>query len=386
MPFVSTFPSASVATSSRPIWAEIDRAAWLHNLHALHRHTNTALLCVLKADGYGHGALGLAQTLEASTCGASKIVKMLGVASVDEGIALRQIGITRPILLLSAVLPIEAEALVQHDLTPTVFTHQLAQALENSAACRQKTLPIHVKIDTGMHRLGVAHESAREFLTQLRAYSHLLIDGIYTHFSSADEDVTFTHCQRQRFVDALPEFAVARPILHASNSAAALQFPAAHFDMVRPGIATYGLWPSDDLRVRRPLDLRPVMNLRARVTHLATVARGEGVSYGATWCATRTSKIAIVPAGYADGYPRRASGSAQVLIGGQRCNVVGRVTMDQILVDVTDLKNIQLGDIVTLWGRDGDSELSADEVANWAQTIGYEIVCGVAPRVQRILC
>ena len=379
-------PSASISsTSSRPIWAEIDRAAWLHNLRALHQHTNTPLLCVLKADGYGHGAIELAQTLAASTCSESAIVKMLGVASVDEGIALRDAGITRPILLLSAILPAEAAAAAEHNLTPTVFTRELAQALDNSAARLQKALPIHVKIDTGMHRLGVPHQKARAFLDALRAYPNLQIEGIYTHFASADEDAAFTRCQLQRFVDALPDFGNERPILHAANSAASLQFRETHLDMIRPGIATYGLWPGDDLRARRPLDLRPVMNLRARITHLETVPRGEGVSYGAIWRAPRDVKIAVVPAGYADGYPRRASGHAQVLIGGRRCDVVGRITMDQIMVDVTEIENVQLGDIVTLWGRDGESELSADEVAAWAQTIGYEIVCGVAPRVGRIL-
>ena len=236
-----------------------------------------------------------------------------------------------------------------------------------------------------MHRLGVPYQNARAFLDELRAYPSLPIEGIYTHFSSADEDAAFTRCQRQRFVAALPDFGTQRPILHAANSAAALEFRETHFDMIRPGIATYGLWPSDELRARRPLDLRPVMNLRARITHLETIARGEGVSYGAMWRAPRATKIAVVPAGYADGYPRRASGQAQVLIGGQRCDVVGRVTMDQILVDVTEIPNLQLGDIVTLWGRDGEAELSADEVADWAQTIGYEIVCGVAPRVRRVL-
>ncbi len=377
------FPSL---TASRPIWAEIDRAAWLHNLRALHQHTRTPLLCVIKADGYGHGALGLAQTLAASTCGTAKIVKMLGVASVDEGITLRNAGIKFPILLLSAILPQEAAAVVEHDLTPTVFTPELAQALENAAARQQKTLPIHVKIDTGMHRLGVPHQNARDFLNAMHQYRHLQLAGIYTHFASADEEAAFTQCQRQRFVAALPEIEDQSVILHAANSAAALQFPDTRFAMIRTGIATYGLWPGDGLRAQRPLDLQPVMNLRARITHLETVPRGEGVSYGMAWRAPRESKIAIVPAGYADGYPRRASGHAQVLINGRRCAVVGRVTMDQILVDVTKIATAQMGDLVTLWGRDGESELSADEVASWAQTIGYEIVCGVAPRVPRVLC
>ena len=380
MPFVSS-PSAS-----RPIWAEIDRAAWLHNLRALHQHTNTPLLCVLKADGYGHGAVALAQTLDASTCGISHAVKMLGVASVDEGIALRQADIARPILLLSAILPDEAPAVVEHDLTPTVFTRELAQALDDCAAQQQKTLPIHVKVDTGMHRLGVPHYNARNFFTHLNEYSQLQITGIYTHFACADEDAAFTRCQRQRFLEALPETPDSAVIYHAANSAAALEFRDTHFAMIRPGIATYGLWPSETLRARRPIDLRPVMNLRARITHLETIARGEGVSYGALWRAPRESKIAVVPVGYADGYPRRASGNAQVLIDGKRCDVVGRVTMDQIMVDVTEVKNVQVGTTVTLWGRDGAHELSADEVAGWAQTIGYEIVCGVAPRVQRVLC
>ena len=385
MQFVQPFAPASTCSApgaslhSRPIWAEINLAAYSDNLRELRRLCRVPLLCVLKANAYGHGAellVPIAERLDG--------VAMIGVASVDEGAALRSLGVQRPILILSAILPSEAGAALDFDLTPTVFSPEVARALQNEGTRRARDIPIHVKIDTGMHRLGVPWREAPDFLRDLPSLDRLRVAGIYTHFAGADCDPIFTERQRRRFLCALNESSIdwdesKRPILHAANSAGAIGFPHARFDMVRPGIASFGL----SCGLAHDLNLRPVMSLRARITHEQSIARGASVSYGATWRAARPSRIATVSAGYADGYPRLASGQAQVLVRGQRVPVVGRVTMDQILVDVTDVP-ARVGDVVTLWGRDGEQEISADEVARWAQTIGYEITCGVAARVRRV--
>ena len=372
--------STCPAPRSRPIWAEIDLAAYAHNLRVLRQLCGVPLLCVLKADAYGHGADLLSRVVERPGRGAT----MIGVASVDEGAALRTLGVHRPILLLSAILAEEAGAAVDFGLTPTVFSPDVAIALHNEGAWRGRDVPIHVKIDTGMHRLGVPWQEAPEFFRRLRVLDRLRVAGIYTHFACADSDPRFTERQRRRFLCALNDSPISwdeddRPILHAANSAGAIGFPHARFDMVRPGIASFGL----SCGLRHDLYLRPVMSLRARITHEQSIARGASVSYGAAWRASRASRIATVSAGYADGYPRLVSGRAQVLVRGRRVPVVGRVTMDQILVDVSGVP-ARVGEVVTLWGRDGEEEISADEVAGWAQTIGYEITCGVAARVRRV--
>ena len=376
----STCSSPQASPRSRPIWAEIDLAAYAHNLRVLRHLCGVPLLCVLKADAYGHGAELLAPVVDGYSRGAA----MIGVASVDEGAILRALGVHRPILLLSAILPEEAGAAVDFDLTPTVFSPDVALALHNEGAWRGRQVPIHVKIDTGMRRLGVPWQEASEFFRRLPSLDRLRVTGIYTHFACADSDPHFTERQRRRFLCALNESAISwdedeRPILHAANSAGAIGFAHARFDMVRPGIASFGL----SCGLEHSLDLRPVMSLRARITHEQSIPRGASVSYGAAWRASRASRIATVAVGYADGYPRLVSGRAQVLVRGKRVPVVGRVTMDQILVDVTDVPT-RVGDVVTLWGRDGAAEVSADEVAAWAQTIGYEITCGVAARVRRV--
>ncbi len=386
MPWVQHDAPASTCLRSRPIWAEIDLEAYLQNLRALKLWCGVPLLCVLKADGYGHGAATLAQAIELLP---PQDVLMLGVASVDEGAALRSAGVRRPILLLSAILPSEAPGVLDFGLTPTVFTLDVTRALHLEAERRGLELSVHVKIDTGMHRLGVPWKQAPAFFDKLRRFDFLRVAGIYTHFASADCDTVFTQRQRRRFLRTVELSPLnwnqdSRPLLHAANSAAAIAFSHARFDMVRVGIASYGLSCGLSPEQLAPLHLRPVMSLRARITHEQSIPRGEGVSYGQAWRAPRPSRIATVAVGYADGYPRLASGRAQVLVNGRRARVVGRVTMDQILIDVTDVA-ASVGDPVTLWGRDKNETISADEVAGWAQTIGYEIVCGVASRVRRVV-
>lgn len=373
--------SASLLPSfSRPSWAEINLSSLRANARLLCGAQSTPLIAVIKANAYGHGAIEVARALQ-------KEVLFFAVASIDEGQVLRNAGITLPILLLSAILPEEVEAAIEADLMPTLSTLEVAQALDNAAKNQNKIARAHWKIDTGMGRLGTFHPSAAATWRALREYSHLKIEGVYTHFACADDaNETFTLQQITAFAVALTECEIVPTeyLIHAANSAGALRFPLAHFGAIRPGIALYGASPFES--AQRDKRFAPVMSLRARVTEVREIQKGRTISYGATWTAQRDSKIALIPLGYADGYSRRLSNCGEVLIRGKRCRVVGRVTMDQIFVDATELSpNLQVGEIVTAWGADeGGVLLPIEEVAAKAGTISYELLCGVAPRIPRI--
>ncbi len=375
-------PSAKIALEiavkphSRPNWAQIDLDALRFNAQQIARAAASArLICVVKANAYGHGALPIARVLaELSE------VAMLAVASVDEAQTLREGGIETPILLLSALLPGEADAVVEADLTPTVWTIELASALDCAAKKRGARRKIHFKVDSGMNRLGAnLGEAARDF-SAIMGLENLEIEAVYTHFACADEEFEgedFTALQLRRFNDFCAEVSLPEHVLrHAANTAGALRFPEARFDLVRPGIALYGAHPCRELAPQ--LEIRPVMTWQTRITALKNVAEGEGVSYGGVWVAPRMSRIATLAAGYADGYLRCLSNRGHVLINGKLAKIVGRVTMDQILVDVTEIE-AQIGDIATLWGRG----LPVESVAARAETISYELLCGVAARVPR---
>jgi alanine racemase len=369
---------------SRPTWAEINLAALRHNARVLHgaHGQSTPLITVIKADAYGHGALEAARALQTLP-----FVKMLAVASVDEARVLREHEISAPILLLSALMPVEAEAALALDLTATLSTLEVAAALNRAAKAQNKTARAHWKIDTGMGRLGTPCEEAAAFFAALCEYSHLKIEGVYTHFACADDARDeMTPCQIARFEKVLGECGISRReyFVHAANSAGALRYPAAHYDAIRPGIALYGANPLGVLGEK--FDLQPVMSLRARITEIRKVKKGHSVSYGATWTAPRDSQLALVPLGYADGYSRALSNCGEVLLCGRKCAVVGRVTMDQILIDVTEFSsNVQTGEIVTAWGIDENGAvLRVETVAEKAGTISYELLCGVASRVPRV--
>jgi len=366
-------------TFSRPIWAEVDLAALRSNFETLAALGPGNMLAVVKANAYGHGAAASARALMEGPVRPA----MLAVASVDEGLQLRDAGVTAPILLLSAILPAEARDAVRAGLTPTVFTAEVAAALDAAGRAEGRVAEAHFKIDTGMARLGAPTEEAAGLWKSFRAFPNLRIGGVYTHFACADEeDDPMSVGQVSAFREFLDECGIrsGEVLVHAANSAAQLRYPEARFAPARCGISLYGALPS---AFSNPFGvaLRPVMSLRARVTHVRTVRAGTSISYGATWRAARDSRIATVPAGYADGYPRSLSNRGQVLVRGQRCPVVGRVTMDITLVDITELgAGVGLGEAVTLFG----SGLLAEEVAAWAGTIPYEIFTGVAARVPRV--
>lgn len=367
----------------RPAWAEVDLVALADNVRAIRAVAGPAAVCaVVKADGYGHGALAVSEAvLEA---GATS----LAVALVEEGLELRQGGIAAPVLLLSECPPGAAGDVVANSLTPTVYTAGGIDALATAAAGRSGSGPIgvHLKVDTGMHRVGVDVEQAGDLACRIDAHPSLRLDAVWTHFAAADDSSrqAFTNEQLRRFNAAcrvIEAAGVPVPLRHTANSAATLASRGAHFDLVRPGIVLYGYGPHP----HPDLELRPVLALKARVSHIRNLAAGERVSYGLRYELPESSVIATVPLGYADGVPRRLSSTgATVIVGGQQRPIAGTITMDQLLVDCGPGAQIAVGDEVVLLGRQGEASVSADDWAARLETISYEILCAIGPRVPRV--
>jgi len=367
-----------MTSATRWAWADIDLGAITHNVAVLREiAAPAAVWAVVKADGYGHGALEVGSAAMLAGAGG------LCVALAAEGVALRRSGISAPILVLSEQPPECAEAIVEHHLTPTVSTSSGIEALAAASnAHATEPLDVHLKIDTGMHRVGVAAADAARLCRQVDDHPSLRLVGVFTHLAVADELAhPETAVQLQRFDDAL---AALRPfdVVHAANSAGALAHPSAHHSMVRTGIALYGISPGPDLDdvAHR---LRPALSLKARVSFVKRLNAGDRVSYGLRHAMATDANVATVPIGYADGVRRNLSGlGTPVLIGGRRREIVGTITMDQLLVDCGD-DEVAIGDEVVFIGRQGDSEIRAEEWASLLGTIGYEIVCGIGARVPR---
>lgn len=374
-------------------WAEVDLDAIAHNARELKRliGEKTELMAVVKANGYGHGAVQVAET--ALDNGASR----LAVNRALGGVQLRQAGITAPVLILGYTLPAQAETIVRWNLTPTVNDPEQAQALSvaasrppfvppNSGGERGAGLPIHVKIDTGMGRFGLLPDEVVDFVRAISELPGLSLEGVYTHFALADAaDKSYTLQQFEIFLEVVKRLERAGftiPIQHAANSAATLDLPETHLDMVRCGIVLYGLRPSNEVEPTIPL--RPAMTLKSRVARVRTLPTGSSISYGCTYTTSEPTLVALVPVGYGDGYHRLISNRGQVLIRGQRAPIVGRVCMDQFVVKISHIPNVQQHDEVVLLGRQGDAEISAEEVAAWAETINYEVTTSILPRVTRV--
>lgn len=364
----------------RPLWTEIDLDAVAHNLAAIRRRIGpqSQIMAVVKANAYGHGLVPVAKA--ALESGAS----CLGVACVDEGVALRQGGITAPIVVMGYLPPWEAPQVVQHYLTPTITTPESAQAL--AALCAQEgvRLPVHLKVDTGMGRLGVTPGEVPGLVKLLSELPPLTLEGIYTHFAVADEaDKAYTLQQFRIFNEVVSQIVRQdRPLRrHVANSAAIADLPELALEMVRPGIALYGCYPSR--AVGRSLDLRPALAMKSWIVRLHDLAPGEAVSYGRTWTARKPARIALIPCGYADGLPRLLSNKGSVLIRGQRAPIRGRICMDQFMVEVTHLPEVASHDEVVIIGRQGEEEIPVEEVAAQAQTISYEVLCAISARVPR---
>ncbi len=362
-------------------WAEIDLDAIAHNVRAIQAHVgpDTAIIAVVKANAYGHGAVPIAQTVLEN--GATR----LAVARLEEGIQLRQAGITAPILVMGYTLPAQASAFVRWDLTPTVNTLEGAQALSAAAEATGRRRAVHVKVDTGMGRYGLLPGEVVDFVRALAALPGLTLEGLYTHFAVADlADKSYTHRQFSRFLEVVQAVEAAGfsiPLKHAANSAATLDLPETHLDAVRPGLILYGMRPSDEVEPAIPL--RPALTLKSHVARLRTLPSGSSISYGRTYITTRPTPVALVPVGYGDGYHRLASNRGAVLIRGRRAPIVGRVCMDQFVVDVSDIPGVAQDDEVVLIGRQGDEVITAEEVAGWVETINYEVTTSLLPRVVR---
>lgn len=374
----------SYAWLSQRAWVEIDLAALSHNVQQLVGllSPNTELMAVVKADAYGHGAVTVAQT--ALKSGAN----WLGVATVPEGIQLREAGIQAPILILGAThTPEQIHAIAHWKLQPTLCSPKQALVFSNTleAINYNSPVPVHIKLDTGMSRLGTNSEHT-EFVQLVQSLPHLAIASIYSHLATADSpDPTVMKQQHRRFEVAIAQIkamGINPPCLHLANSAATLADSALHYDIVRVGLAVYGLSPSEHLQ--STIDLKPVLQLKARVTQVKTIAAGTGVSYGHKFIAPREMPLAVVGIGYADGVPRNLSQKMHVLIRGQRVPQIGAITMDQLMLDVSTIPDLQAGEVVTLLGNQGHEKISANDWAKELNTISWEILCGFKHRLPRL--
>jgi len=360
----------------------VDLDAIAHNIQEVKIRVGPSVkvMAVVKADGYGHGAIEVART--ALEAGAS----WLGVALPEEGAKLRVAGITAPILVLGPTSPTQAGLIVGFGLAQTLTTWEQAQALSQEARFQGRDIGVHLKVDTGMGRIGVAPAEALSLAKKVARLPALRLEGAMTHFADADSrEKGYARAQLQTFLAVIAELTGAGiPILyrHAANSAAILDLPEAYLDLVRPGIMIYGYYPSAE--VSRSLKLRPALTLRTEVAYLKEVLHGTSVSYGRTFVASRRTRVATLPIGYADGYSRLLSNSGEALIHGCRVPVIGRVCMDMIMVDVTEIPQVRPGDEAVLYGRQGETEISVEEVAAKIGTISYEVVCAISHRVPRV--
>jgi alanine racemase len=370
--------SVRAGAPDRPTWLRIDLDAIGHNIRRLRAIAGVPLMATLKADAYGHGALRVARTALANGAAA------LAVATLSEARALRENEIAAPILVFGYTPPWQAREAVGLGLTCTIFDIDSARALAEAASALERPAIAHVKFDTGMARIGLPPESVAMFLYQLTAYPALRVEGLYTHFATADSaDETFARAQLRTFERVLAEITVAGlrpPVIHAANSAALLRIPGALFDLARPGIACYGLRPSAETPL--PPDFRPALSFHTEIAQVRAHPAGTPLSYGGAFVTQRSARIATIPVGYADGF-RRSPAWREVLVRGQRAPVVGRVCMDYALIDVSEIAGVRRGDPVVLIGAQGDQAISADEVAEWLGTISYEVVATILPRVPR---
>jgi alanine racemase len=358
-------------------YAEINLQAIKYNITEIRKLLGPAvrLMAVVKANAYGHGSVAVSRS--AVEAGADH----LAVANLKEGLEIREAGITSPILILTESPTSVTDEIVQYDFTQTIYSFTEAKALSEEAQKRHKTAVVHIKVDTGMARVGVSPSEALAFIAKVSSLPNLKIEGIFTHFAKAeDTQDPFTQKQFDRFQQLAARVPQIK-LKHAANSAAVLFYPATQLDMVRVGLMMFGLYPQGNSR--RLIDLKPALSFKSRVTYLKRVPAGTPVSYGCTYVTPKETSIATIPVGYADGFSRRLSNRGQVIIRGKRFPVVGMVTMDLSMIDVGDAK-IEVGDEVVLIGEQNGQLISADEVARLEETISYEIVCGIGKRVPRV--
>lgn len=370
--------------ASRPTWAEINLQALSENFRQVRERVtpDVKIMAVVKADAYGHGAVECARRL------AQEGADWFGVALPEEAIDLREAGIEQPILCLGGFWAGQEQACLRHNLVPVVYRPDMIEALDRAARDAGTVINAHLKIDTGMGRLGVRYDKVIEFVDAIRDYRNVRIDGLMTHFASADDphQECFTQDQLARFREAvriLRERGLKPTYEDCANSAATSSYPQSWGNMVRPGGILYGLWRDILPPLEEPLTLRPVMSLHTRVMLLKWVRRGETLGYGCTFEASRDTLVATLPVGYNDGYARALSNRGRAIVRGHYASVVGRISMDLTLVDVTDMPGVRLNDRVTLLGEEGSLMIPAEDIARTAGTLSYEITCGISDRVPR---
>ncbi len=369
----------------RPAWIEISLPAIRHNITAFRQilSPEADIMAIVKADAYGHGAVRVAGALR------EEGVKRFGVALLQEGVELRENGFDEPILILGCTWEDDFPLILKYGLTSTIYDYSQAALLERRAEEAGKPARVHIKIDTGMGRIGFQPEmGAVKEIGRIAKLPNLIVEGMFSHLALADDPLNhFSTAQFARFsqcLDDLEQAEIGFPIKHLANSAATMNFPAMHLDLVRIGISLYGLYPDVRMAAHPKIDLLPAMQVKARLVQVKEVPEGTPLSYGCTFTTRRRSRIGTVPMGYADGIPRALSNNGDVLVKGQRCPIAGRVCMDQFMVDLTGLDGVAAGDEVVFLGSQQDACISADEVAGRAGTISYEIVTRMSPRLPRV--
>lgn len=367
------------------VYAEINLDAVSHNIAQIEQRIgkDTKIMGVIKADGYGHGAVPIGKELE-------RMESLWGyaVATAEEGEILRRNGLKKPILILGAVFPEKYGILAKNEIRPTVYSMKQAGELERFAEKWGCVLKVHLKIDTGLSRLGFqVTEEAAEELAQIARMPHIIVEGIFTHFAMADaRDKTMAKEQLRQFQkmkEMMSRRGISIPISHCANSAAMIDLPESGMSLVRAGISLYGMWPSGEVR-KENLDLQPALSLKSRIVFLKELEPGRTISYGATYETKKRQRIATIPVGYADGYPRSLSNRGYVLIHGKPAPVCGRICMDQFMADVTDIPEAEEGDEVTLVGKDGAREISMEEIGDLSGRFNYEFACDLGKRIPRV--
>ena len=366
------------------VQANINLDAIRHNIQEIKNkiNINNKLMVIIKADGYGHGAVPIARALEQIG------IDAYGVAIIEEAIELREAGMKKPILILGYTPKEQYRLVLDNDVMQTIFQYEMAYALDQEAGKLGKIAKIHIKIDTGMSRIGFSDtKESLEEIIKISKLKNIKIEGLFSHFSCADEvDKTSANNQFKRFQDIVQELEnnnIIIPTKHMSNSAGIIDLPHANVDMVRCGIATYGIYPSEWVN-KDNIKLIPAMELKTHVIYVKEVDAGVGVSYGSTYITKRRTKIATIPVGYADGYSRILSNRGRVIIHGTFAPIIGRICMDQFMVDVTEIEGVKQGDTVTLLGMDGDNNISVEELSELSNSFPYEFVCNVGKRIPRV--
>jgi len=365
----------------RKTWAEVDLGNIAYNFKQIKKKVGpqVKILAAVKANAYGHGLVTVSRELEKSE------IDFLGTSSVDEAINLRRAHLKCPILNLSNLLINEIEPIIKFKITPVIAEIKIARALNKKARAYHRKIPIHVKIDTGMGRIGVWHKEAGSFIKKLKSLSNLITEGVYTHFPSAEEDKDFTFEQIKRFnlvVEEVKSFGIWPKYLHTANSAALIIHKEAHFNLVRPGLALYGIYPNSKFQAE--LNLKPALSLKTRIAYMKGASKGRSISYARTFFIKRATRIATLPIGYADGYSQLLSNKSRVLIRGKFYPIVGRVCMDQTMVDVGLKDNIKVGDEVVLIGSQKGRTIKVEELARICHTIPYQVLCWISSRVPRV--